>query len=107
MTEEKLKRMLKIIEYNRFISKGVRRWLIRFIKNTQRDLKVLHNDIQTIKKILVVISKKVGVKGIEDLKTFVNDEDEDDYYVEEFVPKDESDLIKIKNKVERYIGYFI
>lgn len=102
MTEKtEIERMKNIINFNRFISKGTRRWMLRWITKAENDMQVMYEDIQKIKQILVLIAKKVKVEGMEIPEDFLDDEEI------EATPKSEDDLKRPKPMLSREGGMFI
>lgn len=101
MTEtEKIDRIAEVVKYNRNMIKQMRRSVVRWAESMEDEIKQQYDDIQQLKKILLIISKKI------DLKVAIVDETEELIEMDEpaeilYIPTSEEDLTKLKSKLDR------
>lgn len=96
MTEtEKINRIVEIVELNRYVIKGLRRFMIKWMKGIEDEIKLQYKDIQQMKEILIAVAKKIKLEGIDDLG------ETEDFGEIQYAPKSEKDLHMPKYKPNR------
>ncbi len=96
MTEtKKLDRIVEIVKMNSSVLKIMRRFMLRWMKGMEKEIKLQYKDIQQMKNILIAVAKKIQLEGADELGEIVEIGDP------QYIPKSADDLQVLESKISR------